>query len=395
MEIYPAQPDKKEPPQEGHAPSPSAVTGWNTIMSENFESVFPSGLWSVFDCNGSAYGEYYWDDDDYKPYSGSWSAWAANGGANGLDPQYYYYPNNACSWMVYGPFDLSDAVDAELLFYYWNRSESCCDYFGWYASANGTNFYGTRVSGDSGGWRYVNFDLTSVPGLGNLVGDSSVWIAFVFTSDSSVVYDGPFVDNVFLQKYTYNPAPTLVSLNPNSAAAGGSAFALTVNGANFVGGSSVRWNGVDLATTFVNSTQLTAIVPASNLAVAGTASVTVFNPAPGGGTSSPLIFTITNSAPALVSLNPNSATAGGNAFALTVNGANFVGGSSVRWNGVDLATTFVNGTQLTAVVPASNLAVAGTASVTVFNPAPGGGASNTIVFMTYLEKKVYLPIVIR
>ncbi len=55
------------------------------------------------------------------------------------------------SWMVFGPFDLSNAADAELIFYYWNRSELNYDYFGWYASANGTNYYGTRVSGDSVG----------------------------------------------------------------------------------------------------------------------------------------------------------------------------------------------------------------------------------------------------
>lgn len=200
LELHPAQPDEIK--SESEAAPLAIVAGWNTVMTEGFEGAFPNGSWRVFDNNGATNGEYYWDDDDYKPYSGGWSAWAANGGANALDPQYYYYPNNMQSWMVYGPFDLSNAADAELLFYYWNQSELNYDYFGWYASANGTNFYGTRVSGDSNGWRYVNFDLTAVPGLGNLVGDSSVWIAFIFTSDGSIVDDGAFVDNVVLQKYT-------------------------------------------------------------------------------------------------------------------------------------------------------------------------------------------------
>jgi len=199
LELHPAQLDEGKSESEV---APLAVAGWNTIMTEGFEGAFPNGSWRVFDNNGATNGEYYWDDDDYKPYSGGWSAWAANGGANALDPQYYYYPNNMQSGMVYGPFDLSNTADAELLFYYWNQSELNYDYFGWYASANGTNFYGTRVSGDSNGWRYVNFDLTAVPGLGNLVGDSSVWIAFIFTSDGSIVDDGAFVDNVVLQKYT-------------------------------------------------------------------------------------------------------------------------------------------------------------------------------------------------
>src|SRR6185295_10089018 len=45
-------------------------------------------------------------------------------------------------------------------------------------------------------------------------------------------------------------------------------------------------------TTFVSSTQLTAAIPASDIANVGTASVTVVNPAPGGGTSNALTFTI-------------------------------------------------------------------------------------------------------
>jgi hypothetical protein len=54
----------------------------------------------------------------------------------------------------------------------------------------------------------------------------------------------------------------------------------------------VRWNGSNRTTTFVSSTQLTATIPASDIAVAGTAQVTVFTPTPGGGTSSAQTFTI-------------------------------------------------------------------------------------------------------
>ncbi|MCI0400489.1 MAG: IPT/TIG domain-containing protein, partial [Gammaproteobacteria bacterium] len=62
-------------------------------------------------------------------------------------------------------------------------------------------------------------------------------------------------------------------------------------------------------------------------------------------------------------------------FTLTVNGSNFINGSVVRWNGADRTTTFVSATQLTATIPASDIATAGTAAVTVFTPLPGGGAS--------------------
>jgi YD repeat-containing protein len=94
------------------------------------------------------------------------------------------------------------------------------------------------------------------------------------------------------QTVTTNPLPALTSLNPNQAPAGGSAFTLTVNGTNFVSGAVVRWNGSDRPTTFVNDKQLTAAIPASSLAAAGIANVTVFNPAPDGGLSNALNFTV-------------------------------------------------------------------------------------------------------
>ncbi|MGE3947756.1 MAG: PKD domain-containing protein [Blastocatellales bacterium] len=179
-----------------------------------------------------------------------------------------------------------------------------------------------------------------------------------------------------------NPAPTATSLSPNSAVAGGANFTLTVNGTNFIAGSKVRWNGADRTTMFVSATQLTAEIPAADIANAGTAQVTVFNPAPGGGTSSALTFTIVapNPAPTATSLSPNSAVAGGANFTLTVNGTNFIAGSKVRWNGADRTTTFVSATQLTADIPAADIANAGTAQVTVFNPAPGGGTSSALTF---------------
>ena len=82
-----------------------------------------------------------------------------------------------------------------------------------------------------------------------------------------------------------NPMPTITNLSPAVANAGGAAFTLTVNGSGFVSNSTVRWNGSDRTTTFVSSTQLTAAISAADIAVAGTAKVTVFNPSPGGGGS--------------------------------------------------------------------------------------------------------------
>ena len=178
----------------------------------------------------------------------------------------------------------------------------------------------------------------------------------------------------------HNPAPVLSGITPTSITAGGSAFTLTVTGTGFVPGSKVRWNGIDRTTSYSSTTKLTATILASDIATGGTAAVTVYNPTPGGGTSNAISFTINNPAPVISSTYPTSARAGGPAFTLAVYGTGFVSGSKVRWNGVDLATTYFSKTKLTAAIPASDIAAASTAAVTVFNIAPGGGTSNAVSF---------------
>ena len=84
-------------------------------------------------------------------------------------------------------------------------------------------------------------------------------------------------------------------LVPDAVAPGGPQFTLTVNGTGFASGATVNWNGTALVTTFVDQSQLTALVPAVNIASAGTASVTVTNPVPGGGPSNTQYFSISNS----------------------------------------------------------------------------------------------------
>jgi hypothetical protein len=65
---------------------------------------------------------------------------------------------------------------------------------------------------------------------------------------------------------------------------------------------------------------------------------------------------------------------------LTVNGTNFVSTSVASWNGSPRQTTVVSATNLTASITTADLAVAGNFSVTVANPAPGGGVSNAVIF---------------
>lgn len=89
-----------------------------------------------------------------------------------------------------------------------------------------------------------------------------------------------------------NPVPSIDSLSPSSDTTCGSAFTLTVAGTNFIASSTVQWNGSNRATTYVSGSGLTASITASDVAVAGAASITVVNPAPGGGTSTAAKFNV-------------------------------------------------------------------------------------------------------
>ena len=168
--------------------------------------------------------------------------------------------------------------------------------------------------------------------------------------------------------------PTITTLSPASVLAGSGAFTLTVTGTKFVSGSTVNWNGTALTTTYVSATQLTASVPATDTATAGSESITVTNP--GGPTSTAASFAVV-ARPVITSLSPSSTTAGAASFTLTVTGSGFTSSSAINWNGTALSTVFGSSTQLTATVAAASVATKGTASVTVVNAGPVTSNSST------------------
>jgi hypothetical protein len=252
-------------------------------------------------------------------------------------------------------------------------------------TVNGSNFVSASVARWNGSSRtttYVSSTQLTAAILASDIVTAGTATVTVFTPAPGGGTSNP---QTFTINAANNPVPTTTSLSPSSATAGGSAFTLTVNGSGFINSSVVQWKGSSRTTTYVSPTQLTAAILASDITSAGTATVTVFNPTPGGGTSNAQTFTINavnNPVPTTTGLSPASATAGGPAFTLTVNGSNFVSASVVRWNGSDRTTTYVSSTQLTAAILASDIVTAGTATVTVFTPAPGGGTSNPQTFTT-------------
>jgi len=181
----------------------------------------------------------------------------------------------------------------------------------------------------------------------------------------------------------YNPTPTLTSLSPNQLTLDASASVVTLNGNSFVGNSSVSLDGAPLADTYQSATQLQVTIPAATLAVAGTHTLTVSNPIPGGGISAGASFTVVYPVPTVGSLSPSTTLMGGAAFTLTVSGSGFQPVSVVQWNGSALSTSYVSATTLTASVPATDLASGGNATVSVVTPAPGGGSASAPFAVDY------------
>lgn len=161
---------------------------------------------------------------------------------------------------------------------------------------------------------------------------------------------------------TNNPVPTIASVTPNSALAGASATPITVSGTNFVVNSEIRINGAGIATTYVNSTTLTATIPAPNLANAAVLNISVFNPAPAGGTSGTLPFTVGNPAPVPSSMstgaffwgsNPNVTISGTAIF----NGATVNAGSGVTVSGYDYTNAPTAVTFNATVAPGTSIGI--------------------------------------
>ncbi len=107
------------------------------------------------------------------------------------------------------------------------------------------------------------------------------------------------------------------------------------------------------------------MISSADIAAVGTVLVTVSRPS---GTSNSMTFTIIPPQPIITALQPASVEAGSDAFALTVNGDNFLSSSMVRWNGVNRPTTFISATQLTASISVADVASTGLVSVTISNP---------------------------
>jgi len=97
---------------------------------------------------------------------------------------------------------------------------------------------------------------------------------------------------VYRVEQTPYPAPALSAVSPSPILAGDPGVTLVATGSGFTAESVVRWNGSTRPTVFVSTSELHAAISAADIASIGTAGVSVFTPAPGGGTSAVVVATI-------------------------------------------------------------------------------------------------------
>lgn len=238
----PAHRDQLEPqpvtavlPARGHSPLkdlPTAAATHQALLSDGFEGPFP-GQWTPWTSQNAPNTA--WGRSTYRHWSGSASAWCAAGGAHPSAPGTSYVANMN-TWLIYGPFSLADATAARATFRYWLQSEqewtvgstTYGDPFMWLVSVDGEHFSGFKTSGDSGGWALREFDFATVSNP-QVLGAPQVWFALAFKSDSSIEFEGVYVDEVLIEKTTSGGcvAPAAPALSAPATAASGVPFTVS------------------------------------------------------------------------------------------------------------------------------------------------------------------------
>ncbi|MES1241844.1 MAG: IPT/TIG domain-containing protein [Acidobacteriota bacterium] len=175
--------------------------------------------------------------------------------------------------------------------------------------------------------------------------------------------DGQFgsLSNAF--EYRVPPVPSITALSPTFGPVGGGTE-VTINGQNFVTGARARFGGLDAQTTFLGPTQVRAVTPVAM--AAGRVTVRVVNPDGQAAVLTDGFEYRLGPAPRIDSVIPGRGPAP-TSIPVTVFGANFAVGCTVRFGGVDSPrVTVQNAGQLTADTPAP--AAPGVVNVRVTNP---------------------------
>ncbi len=178
-----------------------------------------------------------------------------------------------------------------------------------------------------------------------------------------------------------SPVPSVLFTSPERVVRATGAFTLRVVGEGFAKGSIVRWNGSERPTTFVHPAELTAQIANADIQQAGPVQVSVITPAPGGGTSNSVNFSVDvppNPAATVTAMSPSSVVAGVGGT-ITVTGNWFIPDVtrvSITGMSTQPQLTVVSQTELRFTLTPGNMPAAGLSQVSVINPPPGGGGAS-------------------
>ncbi|MEO7716953.1 MAG: IPT/TIG domain-containing protein, partial [Capsulimonas sp.] len=172
--------------------------------------------------------------------------------------------------------------------------------------------------------------------------------------------------------------PTLTSVTPASSGIGNTGLVLTLTGTGFTPQAKVTFNGATpTVPASVTPTQITVAVPAALISVVGSYALRVQNPGVSNTSTDNVVFKTLS--PVISNIIPTavSTTAGGTG--LTINGANFIPGSTVTFGGVSATPISITTTKIVVPIPASAVQLSGQVPVVVVNTQGAGGSSNTVM----------------
>jgi len=174
---------------------------WTLVFYDDFDTfLFPTTYYTAWVVAAGPLDAQWKDVPTNTAPSGSYAAWPAAGGADGVLPS-QGYPNNVNSWMIQGPLNFTNKTDVYVSFNLWYETEPSFDWLYLCVSIDDISYDCNNYwSGSSGGWTSQYFWLTSYAGY------PTVYIAWAFVSDSSIGgdfgYAGPYVDDIYIWDYT-------------------------------------------------------------------------------------------------------------------------------------------------------------------------------------------------
>ena len=201
-----------------------------------------------------------------------------------------------------------------------------------------------------------------------------------FTNIAAVVDDK--TDSLTLIQLP-NPIPEILAINPDTVLRGSSGETVNIQGNKFIKTSSVTLlhaTPYTLHAEFIDNHNLQIQIPKEFLTDAGSLQITVTNPTPDGGISSPVNLQINNPVPSISAIDPLETKTNVQSLTLNVYGAGFFSDTEIYFGNVKKPISYISPTKLQISLTSEDLKIAGEYEITARNLSPGGGTSNKAIF---------------